>query len=156
MALLQSRFPSECGTPRSKWYTKNQHQKGCQTQVATWIGCLKNIHGKVGIQYKKELPPRDDIIEYNPEVHVKQIKGNVEWHGCPPEHKIVLRAIIEKLLTPLPKNACRITFQDSNSTLTSQKMTMAHGDLRQYQHQSQIKHTCTGPNLSFVCVSRIA
>jgi hypothetical protein len=49
------------------------------------------------MQHKKELPPRDDIIEHNPEVHAMEIKDNVEWRGCPPEEpSMVLRAIIEK------------------------------------------------------------
>jgi hypothetical protein len=53
-------------------------------------------HGKVGIEDKKELPPRDDLILFNPEVHAKEIDDNIQWRGCPPEHQIVLRAIIEK------------------------------------------------------------
>jgi hypothetical protein len=53
-------------------------------------------HGEGGIQHKKELPPRDDIIKYDPEIHAKEIDNNVQWRGCPPEHRIALRAIIEK------------------------------------------------------------
>jgi hypothetical protein len=53
-------------------------------------------HGEVGIQHKKELPPRDDIIKYDPEVHAKEIDNNVQWRGHPHEHRTVLRAIIEK------------------------------------------------------------
>ena len=75
-------------------------------------------HSKVGIQCKKELPPRDDIMEYNPEVHAKEIDDKVQWRGCLPEHRIVLRAIIENSSTSLPKKACRIISEASNSTLT--------------------------------------
>jgi hypothetical protein len=53
-------------------------------------------HGKVAIEYKKDLPPRDDLIHYDPEIHAKEIDDNIQWRGCPPEHRIVLRAIIEK------------------------------------------------------------
>jgi hypothetical protein len=35
-------------------------------------------HGKVGIEYKKDLPPRDDLIRYNPEVHAKEIDDNIQ------------------------------------------------------------------------------
>ena len=39
-------------------------------------------HSKViRIQYKKELPPRDDIIKYDPEVHAKEIDDNIQWYG---------------------------------------------------------------------------
>ncbi len=53
-------------------------------------------HGKVGIETKGQLPPRDDLIMYNPEVHAKEIDDNVQWRVCPEEHRIVLRDIIEK------------------------------------------------------------
>jgi hypothetical protein len=53
-------------------------------------------HGKVGIETKGQLPPRNDLIMHNPEVHAKEIDDNVQWRGCPEEHRIVLRDIIEK------------------------------------------------------------
>ena len=53
-------------------------------------------HGRVVIEDKQALPPRDDLIIYNPETHLKEFEKNIQWRGCPGELQIVLRTIIEK------------------------------------------------------------
>ncbi len=42
----------------------------------------------------KELDPRDDIIEFNIEVHTTELKKNLKWHECPEEHKPAIKEII--------------------------------------------------------------
>ena len=50
------------------------------------------------------MSPRDDIIGYNPEVPTKEIGNNVQWRGCPPEHRIELQAITEKCFDVFVQN----------------------------------------------------
>ncbi len=52
-------------------------------------------HGRVVIEDKKPLPPRDDIIEHNPDKHPKEFEKNTPWRGCPEELQTALRIIIE-------------------------------------------------------------
>ena len=60
-------------------------------------------HGRVVIEDKSALLPCDDLILNNPETHAKEIDDNVQWRSCPPEHQIVLRAIIEKFFDVFTK-----------------------------------------------------
>jgi hypothetical protein len=53
-------------------------------------------HGRVVIEDKAALPPRNDLVIYNPEKHLKEFEKNIQWRGCPGELQIVLRTIIHK------------------------------------------------------------
>jgi hypothetical protein len=52
--------------------------------------------GKVIIKNKRNLPPRDDIIQYNPELHSKTLDNKIQWRDCPEQWRPVIRAIIEE------------------------------------------------------------
>ncbi len=60
------------------------------------LDCFFEEHGHVAIEDKKPLPPRDDIIEHNPDKNLKEFEKNTQWRGCPEELQIVLRIIIDK------------------------------------------------------------
>jgi hypothetical protein len=52
--------------------------------------------GKVIIENKAKLAPRDDIIQYEPKKHEKEIDTNIQWRDCPEDMRQVLRELINK------------------------------------------------------------
>lgn len=78
-------------------------------------------HGKVGIEDRKPLPPRDDVIIYKSDKHGKEFDKNIQWRGCPKEYQTVLRDIIENISTCSRKKVCRITYEDSSLISTQVK-----------------------------------
>ena len=39
-------------------------------------------HGWAVIEDKLALPPRNDLIQYNREKHLKEFEKNIQWQGC--------------------------------------------------------------------------
>jgi hypothetical protein len=53
-------------------------------------------NGKVLIQDKKRLPPRNNIIEYDPALHAEEIERNIQWRDCPQDMQPIIWEIINK------------------------------------------------------------
>jgi hypothetical protein len=45
---------------------------------------------------KTDRGPRDDIIEYQPQKHQKELEENLQWRDCPEEYKKAIREVIEQ------------------------------------------------------------
>jgi hypothetical protein len=56
---------------------------------------LYESHGKA-IQHKKSLPPRTDVIEFDPARHQAEFDKNIKWHSCPLEHRVRITDIIKR------------------------------------------------------------
>ena len=52
--------------------------------------------GNALFQTKAKLPPRDDVIAFDPALHEKQLETNLQWRRCPEEFKDNIRLIIVK------------------------------------------------------------
>jgi hypothetical protein len=57
---------------------------------------LFHDYGKTVLQDKSALPPRDDVIEYDPAKHQKELETNIQWRDCPEEHKAEIREVIKQ------------------------------------------------------------
>jgi hypothetical protein len=53
-------------------------------------------HGETAITNTNTLPPRDDIIEYDPARYSQEFNANIQWRDCPPEHQAVIESIIKQ------------------------------------------------------------
>jgi hypothetical protein len=53
-------------------------------------------NGKVILEDKTALEPREDIIKYDPKLHQKELEENLQWRDCPEEHKKAIREVIEQ------------------------------------------------------------
>jgi hypothetical protein len=52
--------------------------------------------GKVVVKNKRNLPPRNDIISYDPNKHQTILEDKMQWRDCPDEWKPVIRALLEE------------------------------------------------------------
>jgi hypothetical protein len=75
----------------------------CTSDDLDW---LFEEHGRVSIN-RKGTAIRDDLIYYNPEVHAQERKTTFSV-ARPEEHRMVLRAIIERYFDVFAQE-CRIT-----------------------------------------------
>ena len=53
-------------------------------------------HGHAIHKQKDTLPPRDDIILWNPDKHEKEFNANIQWRDCPEEYRPSLTALIKE------------------------------------------------------------
>jgi hypothetical protein len=86
--------------PKQAWRPKVQMACEEPEELPDMSGNLDWLfkeHGEAGIEAKKESPVRDDLTHCAPKVHATEIDDNIQWRGCPPEHRTALRAIVEKL-----------------------------------------------------------
>ena len=60
------------------------------------IDWLFEEHGTTLIHSKAELPPRDDLIRYDPVTRGPELDKNIQWRDCPSLLRPILREIIEK------------------------------------------------------------
>ena len=42
--------------------------------------------GNVLYHHAGPLPPRNDIVVYNDELHKQELEASIQWMDCPPEH----------------------------------------------------------------------
>ena len=47
------------------------------------------------VQDKKELPDRNDVIEYDEDVHKEELEKNLQWRDCPQWVRPILREVLE-------------------------------------------------------------
>jgi hypothetical protein len=52
--------------------------------------------GKTVLKHKKPLPPREDIIVFDPKRHQPCLDKIIQWRDCPQEHRPVIEAIIKE------------------------------------------------------------
>jgi hypothetical protein len=52
--------------------------------------------GKTVLKHKKPLPPREDIIMFDPKKHQPCFDTMIQWRDCPQEHRPVIEAIIKE------------------------------------------------------------
>ena len=43
-------------------------------------------YGRAVLRSKFDLPPRDNIVEFDPEIHQEEFERNINWADCPEEH----------------------------------------------------------------------
>ncbi len=53
-------------------------------------------YGRAVLRSKLDLPPRDNIVEYDPEIHQDEFERNINWADCPDEHREQLERIIKE------------------------------------------------------------
>ena len=56
---------------------------------------LYEQHGKAIIQPKMELPPRMDVILFNPKLHQDQFDKSIQWGDCPEDLQPKVEEIIK-------------------------------------------------------------
>jgi hypothetical protein len=52
--------------------------------------------GKTVLKHKKPLPPREDIIMFDPKRHQPCFNKIIQWRDCPQQHRPVIEAIIKE------------------------------------------------------------
>ena len=52
-------------------------------------------YGEVLYKEKGELPPRDDVIDFDPDVHQQEFDDCVQWESCPDEYRPLITKIIQ-------------------------------------------------------------
>ena len=52
--------------------------------------------GKTMLKKKTKLPPREDIIVFDPKRHLQCFNKIIQWRDCPNEHRPVIEAIIHE------------------------------------------------------------
>ena len=57
---------------------------------------LYKDHGKSFRKKKTPLPPRDDIIIFDPKLHQETLEHNLKWGDCPQLHRPKILALIRK------------------------------------------------------------
>ena len=62
------------------------------------LGDLEILHkdyGKPIWVNKTKLPPREDVIKFNPEVHQEELQTNLQWRDCPQEYQPKILQLLE-------------------------------------------------------------
>ena len=52
-------------------------------------------YGNVLYREKRELPPRDDVIKFDPTLHQNEFDETIQWEDCPQEFRPVITQIIQ-------------------------------------------------------------
>ena len=51
-------------------------------------------YGCTAKQIVKELPPRDDVVEFEFHTDSVELEGNLKLHGCPPELQPKIKEVV--------------------------------------------------------------
>ena len=57
---------------------------------------LYKDYGKSLRKQQKILPPRDDIIIFDPKIHQEFLESNLKWGECPTKHQPRILSLIKK------------------------------------------------------------
>ena len=84
-------------TARRVWrpqVTSQYKEPDCIPDPLSDLEILYKDFGKPLWANKSELPPRDDLIKFNPEVHGPELERNLQWKDCPEELRPRIKNII--------------------------------------------------------------
>ena len=57
---------------------------------------LYKDHGKSLRKHKEPLPPRDDIIIFDPKLHQEELENNLKWGACPPKQRCRILKLVKQ------------------------------------------------------------
>ena len=74
--------------------TSQYKEPDCIPDPLSDLEILFENYGKPLWVSKSTLPPREDIIKFNPELHQAEFDRNIQWRSCPVERQEAIQRIL--------------------------------------------------------------
>ena len=88
---------------------------------------------------KSELPPRDDILKFDPEKHTKEFESNIQWADCPETFRPKIETLIKEFWDVFAEEGVRNTIRGAKFHVDTGKVAPVCARPPRYgPHESKI------------------